>query len=41
MSGGTVMITVGRHQLAATVFGEGTPVVVIEPSSRSVTRFHC
>jgi pimeloyl-ACP methyl ester carboxylesterase len=32
MSGGTVMITVGRHQLAATVFGEGTPVVVIEPS---------
>lgn len=32
MSGGTVMITVGRHQLAAAVFGEGTPVVVIEPS---------
>jgi len=26
------MITVGRHRLAATVFGEGTPVVVIEPS---------
>jgi hypothetical protein len=23
---------VGRHQLAAPVFGEGTPVVVIEPS---------
>jgi len=32
MSGGTVMITVGRHQLAATVFGEGIPVVIIEPS---------
>jgi pimeloyl-ACP methyl ester carboxylesterase len=32
MSGGTVMITVGRHRLAATVFGEGTPAVVIEPS---------
>ncbi|HEY7277441.1 MAG TPA: alpha/beta fold hydrolase [Trebonia sp.] len=32
MSGGTVMITVGRHQLAATVFGEGIPVVVIEPA---------
>jgi len=32
MSGGTVMITVGRHRLAAMVFGEGTPVVVIEPS---------
>jgi pimeloyl-ACP methyl ester carboxylesterase len=32
MSGGTVMVSVGRHQLAATVFGEGTPVVVIEPS---------
>ncbi len=26
------MISVGRHQLAATVFGEGTPVVVVEPS---------
>ena len=26
------MISVGRHQLAATVFGEGTPAVVIEPS---------
>jgi pimeloyl-ACP methyl ester carboxylesterase len=31
MSGGTAMISVGRHQLAATVFGEGTPTVVIEP----------
>ncbi len=26
------MISVGRHQLAATVFGEGAPTVVIEPS---------
>jgi pimeloyl-ACP methyl ester carboxylesterase len=26
------MISVGRHRLAATVFGEGTPTVVIEPS---------
>jgi pimeloyl-ACP methyl ester carboxylesterase len=26
------MISVGRHQLATTVFGEGTPTVVIEPS---------
>jgi pimeloyl-ACP methyl ester carboxylesterase len=26
------MVPVGRHQLAATVFGEGTPTVVIEPS---------
>jgi pimeloyl-ACP methyl ester carboxylesterase len=26
------MISVGLHQLAATVFGEGTPTVVIEPS---------
>jgi pimeloyl-ACP methyl ester carboxylesterase len=32
MTGGTVMISVGRHQLAATVFGEGAPAVVIEPS---------
>ena len=32
MAGGTVMVSVGRHQLAATVFGEGTPTVVIEPS---------
>jgi pimeloyl-ACP methyl ester carboxylesterase len=32
MTGGTAMISVGRHQLAATVFGEGTPAVVIEPS---------
>jgi pimeloyl-ACP methyl ester carboxylesterase len=32
MTGGTVVISVGRHQLAATVFGEGTPTVVIEPS---------
>lgn len=32
MTDGTVMISVGRHQLAATVFGEGSPAVVIEPS---------
>jgi pimeloyl-ACP methyl ester carboxylesterase len=32
MSDGTVMVSVGRHRLAATVFGEGTPPVIIEPS---------
>lgn len=32
MTDGTVMVSVGRHRLAATVFGEGTPPVVIEPS---------
>src|SRR5260370_16670074 len=32
MTDGTVMISVGRPQLAATVFGEGSPAVVIEPS---------
>ncbi len=32
MADGTAMISVGRHQLAATVFGEGSPAVVIEPS---------
>jgi pimeloyl-ACP methyl ester carboxylesterase len=32
MAGGTVMVSVGRHRLAATVFGEGGPTVVIEPS---------
>src|ERR1700744_5330624 len=32
MTDGTVMISVGRHQLAATVLGEGSPAVVIEPS---------
>jgi pimeloyl-ACP methyl ester carboxylesterase len=32
MSDGTVMISVGRHQLAATIFGAGSPTVVIEPS---------
>ena len=32
MTDGTAMISVGRHQLAATVFGEGSPAVVIEPS---------
>jgi pimeloyl-ACP methyl ester carboxylesterase len=32
MTDGTVMISVGRHQLAARVFGEGSPAVVIEPS---------
>ncbi len=34
MTNGTVMIPVGRHRLAATVFGAGTPAVVIEPSFR-------
>jgi len=28
----TTMIPVGRHRLAATVFGEGAPAVVIEPA---------
>jgi pimeloyl-ACP methyl ester carboxylesterase len=32
MADGTATIPVGRHQLAATVFGEGSPAVVIEPS---------
>lgn len=32
MADGTAMISVGQHQLAATVFGEGSPAVVIEPS---------
>jgi pimeloyl-ACP methyl ester carboxylesterase len=32
MADGTAMIPVGQHQLAATVFGEGSPAVVIEPS---------
>jgi pimeloyl-ACP methyl ester carboxylesterase len=32
MTDGTVMISVGRHQLAATVFGAGSPAVVIETS---------
>ncbi|MGH3210866.1 MAG: alpha/beta fold hydrolase [Trebonia sp.] len=32
MTDGTVTVSVGRHQLAATVFGEGSPAVVIEPS---------
>jgi pimeloyl-ACP methyl ester carboxylesterase len=32
MADGTVIVPVGRHQLAATVFGQGTPAVVIEPS---------
>jgi pimeloyl-ACP methyl ester carboxylesterase len=32
MAGGTVMVSVGRHQLEATVFGAGTPAVVVEPS---------
>ena len=32
MADGTVMISVGRHRLATTVFGEGSPTVVIEPS---------
>jgi pimeloyl-ACP methyl ester carboxylesterase len=34
MTGGTVMISVGQHQLAATVFGVGSPAVVVEPSFR-------
>ena len=32
MTDGTIMVSVGRHRLAATVFGAGTPAVVIEPS---------
>ena len=32
MTGGTVMISVGRHRLSATAFGDGAPAVVIEPS---------
>jgi pimeloyl-ACP methyl ester carboxylesterase len=32
MTDGTVMISVGRHQLAARVLGAGSPAVVIEPS---------
>lgn len=32
MAGGMVMVPVGRHKLAATVIGAGSPAVVIEPS---------
>jgi pimeloyl-ACP methyl ester carboxylesterase len=32
MTSGTVRVSVGRHELEATVFGTGTPTVVIEPS---------
>jgi pimeloyl-ACP methyl ester carboxylesterase len=32
MAGGTEMIRVGRHRLAATVYGRGAPAVVIEPA---------
>jgi pimeloyl-ACP methyl ester carboxylesterase len=32
MTSGTVMVSVGRHRLAATVFGAGKPTVVVEPS---------
>jgi len=32
MAGGTVMVPVGRHKLAATVTGAGSPAVVVEPS---------
>jgi pimeloyl-ACP methyl ester carboxylesterase len=32
MTSGTVMVSVGLHQLEATVFGTGAPAVVIEPS---------
>ena len=31
MAGSTVLIPVGRHTLAATVYGQGEPPVVIEP----------
>ena len=32
MAGVTTMIKVGRHRIEATVYGSGTPTVVIEPS---------
>jgi pimeloyl-ACP methyl ester carboxylesterase len=32
MTDGTVMVSVGRHRLEATVFGSGAPAVVVEPS---------
>ena len=32
MAGGTDTVVVGRHRLAATVYGRGTPAVVIEPA---------
>ena len=32
MADGTAVIPVGRHRLAATVIGDGTPAVVIEPA---------
>jgi pimeloyl-ACP methyl ester carboxylesterase len=32
MAGVTTMIEVGRHRIEATVYGSGTPAVVIEPS---------
>lgn len=32
MAGVTTMVPIGRHRLAATVFGDGTPAVVIEPA---------
>src|SRR6185437_4884591 len=32
MVGGTAIVSVRRHQLEATVFGTGSPTVVIEPS---------
>lgn len=32
MAGGMIMVPVGRHTLAATVIGAGSPAVVIEPS---------
>lgn len=32
MTGSTVMVPVGRHRLEATVFGAGSPAVIIEPS---------
>lgn len=32
MVSGTVTVQVGRHRLAATVFGQGAPAVVVEPA---------
>jgi pimeloyl-ACP methyl ester carboxylesterase len=32
MASVTKMVPIGRHRLAATIFGEGTPTVVIEPA---------
>jgi len=32
MAGGTELVLVGRHRLAATVYGRGAPAVVVEPA---------